>query len=174
MFCGPDASPVIIQEKVDGANLGFTIDATGHIRAQNRSHFVSSETHVQFATLDAWIDAHRAELFQVLEPERHVLFGEWCRAKHSILYTALPDVFLAFDVYDRRTGRFWTWAQLTAALQDTSIATVRRRVGGFLVSHEGEVVCVCMHGLCLSLWSVDLFCRARLSTLTCELRMCAR
>lgn len=81
-FCGPNASSLVIQEKVDGANLGLSIDSDWKIRAQNRSHFVNSETHAQFGNLDAWLDSHRHELCAILEPGRHILFGEWCRAKH--------------------------------------------------------------------------------------------
>jgi hypothetical protein len=37
----------------------------------------------------------------ILEPGRHILFGEWCRAQHSVFYSRLPDYFLAFDIWDR-------------------------------------------------------------------------
>ena len=37
--------------------------------------------------------------------------GEWLYAKHSIHYTRLPDYFLAFDLYDRRTGVFHSSAE---------------------------------------------------------------
>ena len=93
---------VVVEEKVDGANLGISINAQWRLRVQNRS--TRSSTHKQFSTLDAWLEAHSSALFQVMEPERHVLFGEWLYAKHSIHYTRLPDYFLAFDLYDWRTG----------------------------------------------------------------------
>ncbi len=53
-FCGPQALPVVVQEKVDGANLGFSIDGDWNIRAQNRSHYVNAQTHVQFANLGSF------------------------------------------------------------------------------------------------------------------------
>ena len=93
---------VVVEEKVDGANLGISINAQWRLRVQNRS--TRSSTHKQFSTLDAWLEAHSSALFQVMEPERHVLFREWLYAKHSIHYTRLPDYFLAFDLYDWRTG----------------------------------------------------------------------
>lgn len=116
---------VVVEEKVDGANLGISIDAQWRLRVQNRSHFVDSSTHKQFSTLDAWLEAHSSALFQVMEPERHVLFGEWLYAKHSIHYTRLPDYFLAFDLYDRRTGVFHSSAERDRLLKDTGIMTVR-------------------------------------------------
>jgi hypothetical protein len=37
-----------------------------------------------------------------------VLFGEWCASFHTVRYDALPDWFLAFDVYDRGRAGFWS------------------------------------------------------------------
>ena len=39
---------VVIDEKVDGANIGFSIDSNNRVHVQNRSHFVNSQTHKQF------------------------------------------------------------------------------------------------------------------------------
>jgi hypothetical protein len=40
---------VIVEEKVDGANLGFSIDEAGDLRAQNRGAFLLPEnSHPQF------------------------------------------------------------------------------------------------------------------------------
>lgn len=159
---------VTVEEKVDGANLGISIDAsTGEFRVQNRSHFVNTATARQFrcgqvefaeaafriqqlmrlrSGIDRWLAAHRAELWELLEPGRHVLFGEWCALKHSIWYSRLPDTFLvrikwrdrmnarhcpadkdqpvhiytsvaqAFDVFDMRSGRFWSRDRLSRRL----------------------------------------------------------
>ena len=61
---------------------------------------MTAASHPQFATLNTWIAAHKTELCRVLEPRRHILFGEWLRARHSVFYNRLPDYFLAFDIYD--------------------------------------------------------------------------
>jgi len=52
------------------------------------------------------------------------LFGEWCRARHSISYQALPDWLLAFDLYDTHTNRFWSFNRLQQRLADTTIALI--------------------------------------------------
>jgi hypothetical protein len=44
-------------------------------------------------------------LAQVLG-RQYILFGEWLAAQHSIAYDSLPDLFLAFDIYDKEAGRF--------------------------------------------------------------------
>ena len=98
---------------------------------------------------------YRHELCALLVPNRHVLFGEWCRAKHryipiwwvfkinfklvwvfaclisnffvyefvfySILYTALPDHFLAFDIYDNLERKFYSYERLKKILEETTL-----------------------------------------------------
>ena len=72
-FCG-GGCVVVAEEKIDGANLGFSIDpSTGKILCQNRSHYISSGDQAQFSRLDEWVRIHRAALFMLLEPGRHVL-----------------------------------------------------------------------------------------------------
>lgn len=45
--------------------MGLSITTDYQIVAQNRSHYVNSQTHKQFSPLEAWIQAHRSELFEV-------------------------------------------------------------------------------------------------------------
>jgi hypothetical protein len=40
---------VAVEEKVDGANLGISIDAMWQVVCQNRSHFVTAATHSQLS-----------------------------------------------------------------------------------------------------------------------------
>ena len=68
--------PVYLEEKVDGANLGFCI-RNHKICAQNRSHFVGASYHEQFKYLDKWIHTHSNALWDILEgSERFVLYGD--------------------------------------------------------------------------------------------------
>ncbi|KAF9073204.1 ATP dependent DNA ligase [Rhodocollybia butyracea] len=121
---------VIITEKVDGANMGFSLSADrSQIVVQNRSHYVSSSSHEQFKKLAHWLDVHRNELYQLLDrdkyfPERYILFGEWLYATHSIPYTHLPDRFMAFDLYDRSLDAFLDRRTLEGLLGQTTIGTV--------------------------------------------------
>ena len=118
-----------VEEKIDGANMGFSIDWDGAIRSQNRSHWVSSADHAQFKPLDKWIADHDIALRQILErdqhyPERYILYGEWMVAKHSIHYTALPNRFIAFDLYDRLEETFLSRSKLALALRGSGIRQV--------------------------------------------------
>ncbi|PWN86936.1 hypothetical protein FA10DRAFT_234876 [Acaromyces ingoldii] len=118
-----------IEEKIDGANMGFSLDVQGGLRSQNRSHWVNAADHAQFKPLSRWLDVHGAALVKLLNqdphfPERYILYGEWVVAKHSVHYTALPDVFLAFDMYDRLEASFLSRSMLASALQGSGIAQV--------------------------------------------------
>jgi ATP-dependent RNA circularization protein (DNA/RNA ligase family) len=99
------ANPVVIEEKVDGANLGISFDSQGNLLAQNRGNLLVRGSGGQFAPLWAWLIVHETRLFDVLE-DRFMIFGEWCYARHSIHYDQLPDLFLAFDIFDKRSRRF--------------------------------------------------------------------
>lgn len=121
--------PVVIEEKIDGANMGISLDYNGSLVLQNRSHTINSRSHAQFRCLDAWLHQHGDDLRAILHqdeqfPERHILYGEWVVAMHSISYSALPDVFLAFDFYDRVTDTFASRELLSRLLQGTGIRQV--------------------------------------------------
>ena len=113
-----------VEEKVDGANLGISISKNFTIRVQNRSHFVTSSSHRQFSTLDSWLSEHSVSLFEVLKPEKTILFGEWLYAKHSIHYTRLPSYFVAFDIYDTEESKFYTRREREKKLEGTGIPSV--------------------------------------------------
>jgi hypothetical protein len=96
---------VIVEEKVDGANLGISFDKHANLVVQNRGNVVARGTKGQFAPLWQWLAHRETQLFEVLG-DRWILFGEWCYARHSIHYTQLPDFFLAFDIFDNRKRGF--------------------------------------------------------------------
>ena len=118
-------STVVAEEKVDGANLGLSLTASYEIRVQNRSHYVTSQSHAQFRSLDSWLAEHSWAVCALLVPEDEVLFGEWCAAQHSRAYSRLPGVFLAFDIYNKRTRTFASAAERDRRLAGLGIPIVR-------------------------------------------------
>ncbi|KAG7444986.1 uncharacterized protein BT62DRAFT_970179 [Guyanagaster necrorhizus] len=134
---------VAITEKVDGANMGFSLSGDRErIIVQNRSHYVNSSTHEQFRKLGYWVDRQREALIRLLGrdehfPERYVLYGEWMYATHSIPYTNLPDMFLAFDLYDRYLKLFIDRQSLEVLLGPTSIEVVPLVYEGNMPSENG-------------------------------------
>ena len=102
---------VVLEEKVDGANLGFSLGPAGEVRAQNRGQYLTPPHTGQFARLPAWLAMHSDAVAEALlehSGDGLMLFGEWCAARHSLAYTRLPDWFLLFDVLELGTGRFWS------------------------------------------------------------------
>ncbi|RDB28739.1 hypothetical protein Hypma_016091 [Hypsizygus marmoreus] len=126
----PSDGHVVITEKVDGANMGFSLSSDrSRIVVQNRSHYVDSSTHEQFRKLGIWMDRHHNGLMRVLDrdpffAERYILYGEWMYATHSIPYTSLPNRFIAFDLYDRSTDTWADRATMAGLLEGTSISLV--------------------------------------------------
>lgn len=122
---------VVVEEKLDGANLGFSLDPTDRIRIQNRGGFLIEPYSGQFARLPAWLGQHQDGLKQVLRPEL-IVFGEWCAARHSLQYDVLPDWFLVFDVYDQAHKKFWSTARRNALAATAGLATVPEIANGHL------------------------------------------
>lgn len=98
----------IVEEKVDGANVGLWIDTAdlGVLRLQSRGHILRGGAgEEQFSALHRWA-AERLDVLRETLTDRYVLYGEWCFAKHRAFYDALPDWFLGIDVLDRTSGKF--------------------------------------------------------------------
>ncbi|MCA9215115.1 MAG: RNA ligase family protein [Planctomycetales bacterium] len=117
------AHDVIVEEKIDGANLGISFDSAGVIRAQNRGSLLQEPMSGQWKVLPAWLAVRSDCFFDVLS-DRYILFGEWCYAKHSILYDRLPDWFVGFDVFDSQANRFANRAARDAILESLEVPVV--------------------------------------------------
>eukprot|EP00761_Pharyngomonas_kirbyi_P006792 gb/GECH01006801.1/.p1 GENE.gb/GECH01006801.1/~~gb/GECH01006801.1/.p1 ORF type:complete len:245 (+),score=47.12 gb/GECH01006801.1/:1-735(+) len=127
---------VVAEEKVDGANLGISVDPnTLQLRAQNRSHYVCSTSAPQWSGLDRWLQEHAAVLFEVLYPNR-ILFGEWLTAQHTVFYDQLPSFFIAFDIYDIAQGHFLSVTERNRLLRDISIPIIRTVHRGVLPDRD--------------------------------------
>lgn len=117
------AGDVVVEEKLDGANVGLSLAPDGSLRAQNRGQYLAEPHAGQFARLPAWLVQHGEGLHSVLKPNL-IIFGEWCAARHSLDYAALPDWFLLFDVYDCTADRFWSSSRRNALASSAGLVTV--------------------------------------------------
>ncbi len=117
------AHAVDVEEKIDGANLGISFDENGSIRFQNRGNWLKGKLTGQWERLRGWIAEHESSM-RIHLPQNHILFGEWCYAKHSVYYDRLPDWFVAFDVYDTTTQQFWSTQRRDSMLQSVGIIPV--------------------------------------------------
>ena len=96
---------IYVEEKIDGANLGISFDSEGRLLLQNRVSYLYLPLEGQWKLLTGWLDKHESLIFDCITDE-FILFGEWCYAVHSIYYNALPDFFLGFDLFEKKTGQF--------------------------------------------------------------------
>jgi ATP-dependent RNA circularization protein (DNA/RNA ligase family) len=101
------AHVIVVEEKLDGANMGISVSPQGTIRTQNRGQYLVEPHAGQFKELSVWLKPREEDLFEALG-ESLILFGEWCAARHSLAYDRLSDWFQVFDVYDRQAQRFWS------------------------------------------------------------------
>lgn len=123
------SADVVLEEKLDGANLGFSLSAGGELRVQNRGQYLAEPHGGQFVRLPQWLAMHGSGVGDVLLEHADrglMLFGEWCAARHSLDYTRLPDWLLLFDVLEATTGRFWSSTRRDALAARLGLATTPR------------------------------------------------
>ena len=124
------AGEIVVEEKVDGANLGISLGPDGRLRPQSRGNYLApGKSHAQWNPLWPWLAEHREALEEGLRGGL-ILFGEWCYARHSVPYDALPDWFLAFDIFETRSGRFWSADRRNQWLQGREVVPIREITRG--------------------------------------------
>ena len=130
---------LIVEEKIDGTNVGIHFSENGEIVLQCRGHLITEGMHPQYDLFKQWAVVKRNVLEERLE-QRFILFGEWVYARHSIFYRQLTHYFFEFDIYDKEAKAFLDLRQRLKLLDDTGIATVpivhqgllkRKTIGGF-------------------------------------------
>jgi RNA ligase len=121
---------LIVEEKLDGTNVGIHFTPAGRMVLQCRGHEITAGMHPQYDLFKQWTMGKRPVLEIMLE-DRYILFGEWLYAKHSVHYRRLPHFFFEFDIYDKEAGAFLDLATRLAILQGSGIHTVP-------VVHRGE------------------------------------
>jgi len=112
---------IIVEEKVDGANLGISFDSEGNLLVQNRGAYLPLPGGGQWKKLAGWLAPKMDALFEHLT-DRYILFGEWCYAQHSVPYKQLPDWFLGFDIYDKNARRFLSCLRRNAVCKEIEVA----------------------------------------------------
>lgn len=118
---------VVYEEKLDGANCGFSFDSAGNIHAQSRGHELDMgarggrERH--FNLYKDWLNAQQDAFLDRLE-DRYLVYGEWLYASHTVYYDALPHWFMEFDVFDHVDGVFLDTPRRHALLDGLPICHV--------------------------------------------------
>jgi len=125
--------PLVVAEKMDGANCAVRFTASGDLLLQSRGHYLTGGAREQqFHLFKAWANRYAGDLLDVLK-DRFIMYGEWLYAKHTVFYTRLPHYFLEFDVYDTQEGVF-----LSTAMRRVLLSAVPF-VHSVNVLHEGTI-----------------------------------
>ena len=96
---------LIVEEKIDGTNVGIHFTTDGQLVLQCRGHLITEGMHPQYDLFKQWTVVKRSVLEERLE-DRYILFGEWMYARHSVHYRQLPHYFFEFDIYDKESEAF--------------------------------------------------------------------
>ena len=88
---------VLVEEKLDGANVCLWLGADGSVQSAGRSGAGGRDRAQQFGRLRAWV-AERSELLRPLLRQGRIVYGEWLYLRHTIAYNRLPDYFVGLDV----------------------------------------------------------------------------
>jgi hypothetical protein len=112
---------LIVEEKLDGTNVGLHFSGDGEMVLQCRGHLITEGMHPQYDLFKQWVAVKRHVLEQRLE-NRFILFGEWVYARHA--YRQLSHYFYEFDIYDKQQQAFLDLERRLRLLEGTDLQTV--------------------------------------------------
>ena len=115
---------VVVEEKLDGANVGISVGGDGRLRLQSRGHYLTGGPRErQFDLLKTWAACHHDALVSALGG-RYVLYGEWLYARHTVFYDTLPHYFHEFDVLDLHDNYFLSTERRQQVLDGLPLVSV--------------------------------------------------
>lgn len=114
---------LIVEEKLDGTNVGIHFESNGSLVLQCRGHLITEGMHPQYDLFKQWTASKRHVLEERLG-ERYLLFGEWLYAQHTVVYRALPHYFFEFDIYDKQDQVFLDLERRMELIEGTGVQTV--------------------------------------------------
>ena len=130
---------LIVEEKIDGTNVGIHFSDEGQLVLQCRGHLITEGMHAQYDLFKQWATVKRYVLEERLG-NRFILFGEWVYARHSVFYRQLTHYFFEFDIYDKEKEAFLDLEHRLVLLEGTRIETVPVVHSGSLKRSELESV----------------------------------
>lgn len=114
---------LIVEEKLDGTNVGLHFLSDGRLVLQCRGHEITEGMHPQYDLFKQWTAVMRERLEGMLE-DRFILYGEWLYARHTVGYRELPHYFFEFDIYGKDAEAFLSLERRLTLLDGTGIETV--------------------------------------------------
>lgn len=94
--------PVIVEEKLDGANVAVWSEGRGCVEVAGRGGPGAMDRGQQLGRLRAWAGERLAGAEPALQDV--AVYGEWLWLEHSVAYGALPDLLIVLDVWSPTRG----------------------------------------------------------------------
>ena len=98
------ASEVVVEEKLDGANVVLWLGDDGRVECALRSGPGSMDRAGQLGPLRAWAAAHDVVVRSVLSTCYAALYAEWLFLAHSVAYDRLPSFITVIDLWRGDNG----------------------------------------------------------------------
>lgn len=136
-----DGERTCVQEKIDGANCGMAY-LNGHPVVRNRTKILrkgqemKNPSQAQFASAWNWMHQNKS-MFDVLDEHGpYSVYGEWMIQQHGMEYDALPEWFIAFDVYDWEKDHYIDPKKADNILRECGFSVIPTLLYGKLDSYE--------------------------------------
>jgi hypothetical protein len=126
--------PVIVEEKLDGANVALWLGHHGRVEVATRGGSGAIDRAGQLGRLRAWA-AERTHALGTLLDGGWVLYGEWLLLAHSVTYDHLPDLLIGLDLWSPEAG-FAAIEDRDRRLADVGRTVAPRLLCGVLGSEE--------------------------------------
>jgi RNA ligase len=98
------ASEVVVEEKLDGANVVLWLGDAGRVECALRSGPGSMDRAGQLGPLRAWTAAHDVPVRSVLANGYTAVYAEWLFLAHSVAYDRLPSFLAVIDLWRGENG----------------------------------------------------------------------
>lgn len=95
--------PCILEEKLDGSQMGISFKGGAPYVQTKNSHLLESDKRMAFKGAWNWV-WENIEAVEMLKG--FTVFGEWLYIQHNIHYDSLPSYFIAFDVYSHEAKKY--------------------------------------------------------------------
>jgi hypothetical protein len=136
-----DGERTCVQEKIDGANCGMAY-LNGHPVVRNRTKILrkgqemKNPSQAQFASAWNWMHQNKS-MFSILDEHGpYSVYGEWMIQQHGMEYDALPEWFIAFDVYDWEKDHYIDPKKADKILRECGFSVIPTLLYGKLDSYE--------------------------------------
>jgi hypothetical protein len=132
------SGPCILEEKLDGSQMGISFKGGAPYVQTKNSHLLESDKRVAFKGAWAWV-WENIEAVEMLKG--FTVFGEWLYIQHNIHYDNLPSYFIAFDVYSHEAKRYLLSGTRHSFLRKRGIAEAPTLAKGKLnIGHVFEIL----------------------------------